>query len=234
MSGGPESLRAAGLALGYWQRRSEVVTHNLANAETAGFRGQKVFSEMLADGVPRVGTRTDTREGALQQTGSPLDLALRGEGFLVVRSDEGEQLVRTGSFTLDREGRVLDPQGRELMADNGPLVLPPGPVEIDTQGRVMVAGVDVGRLRVELASPATAAAQTPGRGRAVDLKATGAEVPIEARSIRQGYLEDSNVQALESLVELAVVQRSFDAVQNSVRVLDEVFGTAVNRLGRVG
>ena len=52
--------------------------------------------------------------------------------------------------------------------------------------------------------------------------------------IRQGFLEDSNVQALESMVELGMVQRSFDSVQNSLRVLDEVLDTAVNRLGRVG
>ncbi len=232
MSGGPESLRAAGLALSYWQRRSEVVTHNLANAETVGFRGQKVFSEMMADGVPRVGTRTDTRAGALKQTGSPLDLTVRGDGFFVVRSEEGEQLVRTGSFTLDRDGRVIDPRGRELMADNGPLVLPEGPVDIDTQGRVIVAGVEVGVLRIERSDPAAQGAM--GRDGTVALRATGAEVPVDVRSIRQGYLEDSNVQALESLVELAVVQRSFDAVQNSVRVLDEVLDTAVNRLGRVG
>lgn len=232
MSGGPESLRAAGHALSYWQRRAEVVTHNLANAETAGFRGQRVFTEMMSDGVPRVGTRTDERPGALRQTGGPLDLAIRGEGWFVVRSDEGESLIRTGSFTLDRDGRVVDPRGRELMAENGPLILPEGPVEVDAQGRVMVAGVDVGRLRMETADPAALQA-APGRDGRAELRATGAEVPLESRSIRQGYLEDSNVQPLESMVELGVVQRSFDAVQNSVRVLDEILDTAVNRIGRV-
>lgn len=233
MTGGPESLRAAGRALSYWQRRAEVVTHNLANAETAGFRGQRVFTQMMADGVPRVGTHTDDRAGALRQTGSPLDLAVRGEGWFVVRSDEGESLVRTGSFTLDRDGRVVDERGRELMSESGPLIVPEGPVEIDAAGRVVVGGVDVGRLRMERADP-EAMQVDPGRGGRAELRSTGNEVPVEARSIRQGYLEDSNVQALESMVELGVVQRSFDAVQNSVRVLDEIFDTAVNRIGRVG
>lgn len=233
MSGGPESLRAAGQALSYWQRRAEVVTHNLANAETAGFRGARVFTEMMADGVPRVGTRTDDRAGALRQTGSPLDLAVRGDGWFVVRSDDGESLVRTGSFTLDRDGKVVDPRGRELMAESGPLILPEGPVEIDAQGRVLVAGVDVGRLRMEVADPAALQA-APGRDGRAELRSTGAELPVEVRAVRQGYLEDSNVQPLESMVELGVVQRSFDAVQNSVRVLDEILDTAVNRIGRVG
>lgn len=233
MSGGPQSLRAAGLALSYWQRRAEVVTHNLANAETAGFRGQRVFTEMMADGVPRVGTRTDPRAGALRQTGAPLDLAQRGEGYFVVRSGEEESLVRTGSFTLDRDGRVVDPQGRELMGEGGPLILPEGPVEVDAQGRVMVAGVDVGRLRLEMPDPA-AVAGASGRSGQAALRSVGAEVPPESRMIRQGFLEDSNVQALESMVELGMVQRSFDSVQNSLRVLDQVLDTAVNRLGRVG
>ncbi len=233
MSGGPESLRAAGQALGYWQRRAEVVTHNLANAETAGFRGQRVFTQMMADGVPRVGTRTDPRAGALRQTGAPLDLALRGDGYFVVRSGDQESLVRTGSFTLDPEGRVVDAQGRELMGEAGPMILPEGPVEIDAQGRVMVAGVDVGRLRMEMPDPA-APPVDPGRGGRADLRSVGSDVPLEARTVRQGFLEDSNVQPLESMVELGIVQRSFDSVQNSLRVLDQVLDTAVNRLGRVG
>lgn len=233
MSGGPSSLRAAGQALGYWQRRAEVVIHNLANAETAGFRGQRVFSQVFADGVPRLGTHTDARPGALRQTGAPLDLALRGDGWFVVRSDEGESLVRTGSFTLDRDGRVVDERGRELLADNGPLILPDGPVEIDATGGVHVAGVAVGRLRVERAD-AAALQVDPARGGRAEPQATGDEVAPERRNILQGYLEDSNVQALESMVELTVVQRSFDAVQNSVRVIDEILDTAVNRIGRVG
>lgn len=233
MTGGPGSLRAAGQSLGYWQRRAEVVTHNLANAETAGFRGQRVFTRMLADGIPRVGTHADVRPGALRQTGAPLDLALRGEGWLVVRGDQGETLVRTGSFTLDRDGRVVDERGRELMADNGPLILPEGPVEIDGTGRVRVAGVEVGRLRLERADP-DAVPTDPARGGGTELRATGDEVPPEGRSVLQGHLEGSNVQALDSMVELMVVQRSFDAVQNSVRIIDEILDTAVNRIGRVG
>ena len=233
MTGGPGSLRAAGQALGYWQRRAEVVTHNLANAETAGFRGQRVFTRMLADGVPRVGTHTDARPGALRQTGAPLDLAVRGDGWFVVRSDEGESLVRTGSFTLDRDGRVIDERGRELLADNGPLILPEGPVDIDATGQVRVAGVSVGRLRMERVASEDLEVD-PLRGGRAGLPATGLEVPLESRSVLQGHLEDSNVQALESMVELSVVQRSFDAVQNSVRVLDQILDTAVNRIGRVG
>lgn len=249
MSGGPEGLRAAGHALLYWQRRQEVNTHNLANAETAGFRARRVFAEMLEGGLPSVGTRTDRRVGELRQTGAPLDLALGGQGNFVVQTPNGEKLVRSGSFTLDPEGRIIDATGNALLGTTGPLVVPPGPVEIDARGGVTVDGEQVGRLRIvgEPTSPSPLPgeevlpggrgsgeadpARAPARGEGPD--DVPDELPDEVIMVRQGYLEESNVSALDSLIEMTTIQRSFEAVQTSVRALDSVMETVANRIGRV-
>jgi len=248
---GPESLRAAGHALVYWHQRQEVNAHNLANVETAGFRGRRVFAEMLAGGLPRLGTAIDVRSGELRQTGSPLDLALIGEGHFVVQGDAGEVPVRSGSFTMDDGGRVVDAHGRPLLGEGGPLVLPPGPVEIDTRGRISVAGQEVGRLRVvrdtaPSSDPGTdvdgdprADAATGADGDGAPARTAAATATTEALGegevrIRQGYLEGSNVSALDSLIEMTTIQRSFEAVQNSVQTIDSVMETVANRLGRVG
>ncbi len=243
---GPDSLRAAGEALVYWNRRQEVNAHNLANVETAGFRGGRVFAEMLAGGLPRLGVTTDPRSGELRQTGSPLDLALAGEGRFVVQGDAGEQLVRSGSFTMDENGTIVDAHGRALLGEGGPLVLPPGPVEIDARGRISVAGEPIGRVRVVRDSAGTDAAAepdpdatSPGEGGAQPARVGAPVSSSEALSeeqirVRQGYLEGSNVSALDALVEMTTIQRSFEAVQNSVRALDSVLETVANRIGRVG
>jgi flagellar basal-body rod protein FlgF len=256
---GPQSLRAAGNALVYWQRRQAVNANNLANTETPGFRAQRVFAEVLRDGVPRVGTVTDPRAGDLRQTSAPLDLALEGEGRFVVQTADGEKLVRSGSFSLDADGRIVDVNGDALMGSGGPLVLPPGPVEIDTRGGVSVAGERVGQIRVVRGAGAgdggrgaaapdgfdSSASQgagllsggpssNPAPGSGAPGSSTADEIDPSQVMMRQGYLEGSNVSALDSLVEMTVIQRSFQAVQNSVRTIDSVMDTVANRLGRMG
>jgi flagellar hook-basal body protein len=240
---GPNSLRAAGHALVYWQRRQEVNSHNLANVETTGYQARRVFAELVEGGLPQLGTVVDRRGGDLRQTGGPLDLALVGDGHFVVQGAAGEQTVRSGSFTLDGLGQIVDEQGRPLMGEGGPLVLPPGPVEIDARGRVSVAGELVGRVRVvrEARTAEGAAAPSsqaevpdpdgprPAASSSSDLEPLGEEDVL----VRQGYLEGSNVSALDSLIEMTTIQRSFEAVQNSVQAIDSVMETVANRLGRL-
>lgn len=241
---GPEGLRAAGRALQYWQHRQQVNTHNLANVETTGFQARRVYSTLIAGGLPALGTAVDTRRGALHETGAPLDLTVT-EGYLVVGAGAGEERIRSGSFALDGNGRVIDEKGRPLMAEGGALVVPPGPVEIDAGGNVTVAGEWVARLRVERDF---APSDEPVPIGAVGM--TGAEFagdpsvsppldedgvrPEGLVSVRQGYLEGSNVSALDALIEMTTIQRAYDAVQGSVRTLDAALETIVNRLGRIG
>lgn len=241
---GPPSLRAAGHALMYWQRRQEVNANNLANVETAGFRAERVFAEATAGGVPALGTVVDPRAGSLRETGGPLDLALEGPGRFVVETPEGAQLLRSGSFALDPDGRIVDDRGYPLMGVGGALVLPPGPVRIDNRGVVTVADEEVGRLRIvrEVEVDRNDAARGggvggPGRGSPRDDTFAAMEsldeVPASQVTVRQGYMEGSNVSALESLIEMTTIQRSFEAVQNSVRAIDSMMDTVANRIGRV-
>lgn len=233
---GPPSLRAAGHALIYWQQRQEVNANNLANADTPGFRASRVFSEVLRGGLPSVGTSTDHRAGELRRTGGPLDLALVGDGRFVVETLDGERPVRSGSFSLDADGRIVDTEGNALLGLNGPLILPPGPVEIDDRGNVTVNGERVGRLRVVRGGDQAAGRSTvPGTGTGVEMASARAleDLPDQEVTIRQGYIEGSNVSALDSLVEMTTIQRSFEAVQSSVRAIDAMMGTVANRIGRI-
>ena len=82
----PPGLVAATQALRYWERRQEVVSNNLANADTTGFKGERVFARLLQGTVVGPEAATDYRAGALTTTDAPLDLALEGDGFFVVQT----------------------------------------------------------------------------------------------------------------------------------------------------
>ncbi|MCX5764019.1 MAG: flagellar hook-basal body complex protein, partial [Gemmatimonadetes bacterium] len=91
----PTGVDNAAAALRYLERRQEVSANNLANVSTDGFKGERAFARLLADGsTPTAETATDLRAGALTATNNPLDLAISGKGFLVVQTPTGEKLTR--------------------------------------------------------------------------------------------------------------------------------------------
>src|SRR5690606_10100423 len=107
-------IRAAN-ALHYWERRQEIAANNLANADTTGFKAEKVFARVMGDAIPVADAMTDMSAGTLTPTGEPLDLAIGNDAFLVVETPQGERLSRGGSFTLDAEGRIVDSSGNPLL-----------------------------------------------------------------------------------------------------------------------
>jgi len=231
MSGPINGMRQAASAMRYWERRQEIVANNLANVDTTGFKAERVFARMLGDGMgPVADTRTDLRHGALQQTGSPLDLAIGGDGFFVVSTPAGERLTRGGSFRLDDEGRIVDANGNFLLAETGSVVVDGGAVEIDGSGEIRVDGKVVGSLRIEAVPPGAELLHQEGT-----LFVPGdATIPIPAgdRQVRQGHLEDSNVSSIDALVDMISIQRAYSAAQKAMVTLDEVRGTIANDLAK--
>jgi flagellar basal body rod protein FlgG len=231
---GPGPLRDAASALRYWELRQQVASNNLANAETPGFKSERVFARLLSDATVEMGARTDMRAGALRPTGNPLDIGIAGDGaFLVVNTPNGERLVRGGAMRLDEQSRIVDAAGHVLLAEDGPITIPEGAtLTIDNDGTVRGNGAALGRLRVETVSdPAALEHEFAGLWRV-----NGERQPLESedRGVRQGTLEASNSNTLDGMVELIEIQRAWAAAQGGVRALDGVLDTMVNRLGRVG
>jgi flagellar basal-body rod protein FlgF len=223
-------LTRAAHALSYYERRQEVVANNLANADTNGFRAERVFARLLEGELPVIDTRTDFQAGALKQTGNPLDIALGGEGFFVVETPEGERLTRGGSFQLDAERRIVDAHGNPLMGEDGPITVPMGAIAVDDRGTISVEGREVARIRLEKVPRGTALQHAGGTQFLPD----EARAPLEPgeRVVRQGYLEDSNVSTVGSMVDMISIQRAYAAVQRTITTLDGVRGTIANELGK--
>lgn len=224
-------IRAAN-ALHYWERRQEIVANNLANAETTGFKAERVFARLIGNAVPAADTATDFRPGALKQTEGPLDLALGDRGFFVVDTPAGERLSRGGSFTQNADGELVDARGNRVLGEGGPIVLPPGRVEVSGAGVIQVDGREVARLRVETVPDGTRLQHEEGTLFIPD--PARAPQPADERMVRQGFLEDSNVSTIGSMVDLISIQRSYAAVQRAVVTLDGIRQTIANDLGKSG
>lgn len=227
----PPGMRRAGEAMRYLERRQEAVAHNLANASTPGFRGERVFARVLEGMTPEAHAGTDVRGGAMNATGRPLDLALGPEGFLVVDTPDGERWVRGGSFVLDPEGRVTDAAGNPLLGEGGALLLPAGQVEVREDGEILVEGESVARLRMEVPLE-SGALRREAAGRFIP-PPEGERAPAPGLRVRGGYLEESNVQPVDTMVEMITIQRNYTTLQRSIQVMDGVLGTIANELGRV-
>lgn len=238
---------ATGLAL-QWERQ-EAIANNLANVGTTGYkRDETLVSKSFNDhflyavsgnqrqpvgtvghGVAGTMTMTDFSTGVLAETGNSLDLAIEGEGFLVVETPQGERLTRNGSLTRDAQGYLVTSQGQRVLGENGPIILTGPEVEIRPNGDVVSQGDIVGRLRLE--KPATKGSILK---EGVNLfRANGALAPAENCQVRQGMLERSNVNSVLEMVRMIEVSRSYEAAQKVIAAHDAALEKAVTEVGRV-
>ncbi len=229
-------------------RASAVMAHNIANADTPGFRAARpVFGSVLerqqAAGAPPGGrtvafaqdraTWRDAAPGGLQRTGNPLDVALSGEGFFAVETPRGERFTRAGRFTLDPDSRVVDPDGNAVLgADGRPIELPPGSSRIEVLGDGTLrteAGV-AGQLRVVRFADAQAL-QAEG-DRLFAAPAGTAPEAVERPGVVQGAVEGSNVRPVLELTRMTDELRHFQFVAQLAEREGERLQGAVERILR--
>ena len=229
------SVQALSSTLDALTSRYRAVTHNLANANTAGFKKRRsMFAEALAHKEAQAG-RTgreieatsviDFTQGTAIQTGRPLDLCLTGEGFFTIETPAGRLYTRNGAFHVNANRQLVDSMGRVVAGSNGPIALPagasPADVTCSREGRLSARGTALGQLRVtqfekrQLLTPI-------GQGTFQAAEEAGASQAGAADfSIQQGFQEGSNVTMVEELVDLITVSRLYEANLKSVTKQDD-------------
>jgi flagellar basal-body rod protein FlgF len=219
-------------SLAYWQRLQEITSNNVANANTDAFKADRLAAHILPNGEHPVPVQTtDLQAGALRDTGRPLDLALEGEGFFVVRTPHGERLMRGGSMRLDAQGVLTDMNANPVLGTQGPLVVSGANVEVHGDGTIVVDGSIAGRLRIE-------AVDDPGRllkeGQGRFIAGGPTHEPADgATQVRQGSVEEANLDPLLSMVDLVTIQRAYASNIEALRAMDSVLGTITTEVGRV-
>ena len=205
-------------------------THNLANLGTTGFRAQlDSFRAVPVEG-PGLATRafvldattgSDFSLGVVQQTGNPLDVAVKGDGWIALQANDGSEVYsRAGNLGVSEGGVLLGQGGLAVAGDGGPITLPPGgrpSVAPDGTVSVMDArGVSsvVGRIR--LVSPLPAELQRGDDG--LFRMKSGIAPDADARvRLAPGSIESSNVNAVDAMVNLVALARAFDLQMNLLK-----------------
>ncbi|HYD52448.1 MAG TPA: flagellar hook-basal body complex protein [Gemmatimonadaceae bacterium] len=238
----PSGLASAVNALRYYERRQEVVANNLANVSSDGFKAERVFAQLMRDAngavAPVAIASTDLRAGALRETGAPLDLAIEGEGFLVVGTANGERLSRGGSLRIDAANRLVDAGGNPLLGAKGPVTFSPAQLAAAKDASIAIARdgtIRLGEQAIDVLRMERVAAGAPLQHEGAALFVPPAEraaLAPDARTVRQGFVEGSNADSLGSLVDMIAVQRAFQSVQKTISVLDDVREIAANQLGK--
>lgn len=211
----------------------DVLTHNLANASTTGFKRDTVQfqdalqREMFANGGrgPRIGSFssgpqvagrfTSFEPGALTPTGNPLDVALAEDsGAFAVETPQGVRYTRDGSFALDSERNLVTKQGHAVLDANlRPIALPPGSkISIDGQGNVSVDDQQVATIGVFAGTFVKEGASLFGAPDAL---------PVDSVALHPAAIESSNVNAIETMVQMITLNRAFEMAQRAIVTQDE-------------
>lgn len=226
-------------------QRMHAISQNLANVSTPGFKRERVVAHGFVDYLrlpaesglkstvavqsPLLQTYTDFSSGTLHRTGAPLDVAVEGNGFLVVQTPRGEAYTRQGNLHLDSSGQLVTGAGLPLVGDGGAIRLTDPNPRIDQQGRVHDGGRLVGQIRVvNVSNPGTLA--DLGAGLFAPTPSTALDTNAQPR-VRQGFNETSNVVSMNQMVKLIDTVRHFESSQRVIKSYSNMLDRAINVLG---
>lgn len=218
-------------------RAQSEVAHNLANADTVGFKAQMSAFQPLAvqgQGLPtRVngvayGQGVDMRQGGQIDTGRELDVAVQGEGWIAVQAPDGsEAYTRAGSLQLTADGLLTDDRGNPVMGDGGPITVPQstqmsigadGTLSVVPMGQTPETIAAVGRLK--LVNPGVDQLQQ-GTDGLMHLVGGGNAPADPTVTLKSGALESSNVNPSETLVQMIQLSRQYELQIRSIKSADE-------------
>ncbi|SRR5581483_1063035 len=227
----------------------ELVANNVANVNTAGYRGQipsfesllvesqrsgetNSWSRLLNQFAVLNGSRLDLAEGNLQRTGNPLDFALEGPGFFAVQTKAGTLYTRNGSFQVSRSGQLLTSAGDPVLGSDGPITLPlNAEPAISSDGTISIGGAVAGKVKVVEFAPGAQIEALGGSYYAAPAKAAAAALRTQ---VRQGMLESSNVNPVSAVVRLISAQREAEMVGRAMNAFYSDFNRiAADELPRV-
>jgi len=183
--------------------RLDIATENLANVSTNGFHAALARGTLTAHGVEIARVEAPAAH-AYRHTGRPYDFAIVGEGAFRVRDNAGNvRATRDGAFERDRFGVLRDASGAALLGLRGPVRVPEG-ATVDERGQVMVGATRIDRI-------------TTGRD----------------ATLRCGFVETANVDAIGEMVSVMTSQRSFESAEKVVAAIDGVRQKSSNDVARI-
>jgi flagellar basal-body rod protein FlgF len=237
------------------ERQIDVISNNIANVNTNGFKtDQPLFEEFLTSGahednfsgkdrqvsfVQDRGTYIDLTQGSLQQTGNSLDVAIEGNGFLAVQTAGGERYTRDGNLQLNTQGQLTTESGELVLGNSGPIVFQQTDhdITISADGTITVvegsARTDSVRGKLRVVNFADSQSlQKQG----ANLYAANNQAAVQAdlsSTVRQGYVEKSNVNSVAEMGRMIEVSRTYSQIANLLQQQGELHKNAINQLAEI-
>ncbi len=205
----------------------DTTTNNIANVDTTGFK--KMMIEEMSQRIDQNGLDSNhlfvfprfkqslifEEQGALKQTGVPLDLAIEGKGFFVIQKGTQQLLSRDGHFFISPDGFLVNKDGNRVLDKEGqPIALENNQVTITSDGKIYQQGEEVASFQIvdyDKVTPVGANYYQPsGAKRAAKF------------TLYQGYLESSNVNPVLEMTSLITAQRRFEIYNNLIKSIDQL------------
>ncbi|HUH29916.1 MAG TPA: flagellar basal-body rod protein FlgF [Rhodanobacter sp.] len=218
-------------------RAQSEVAHNLANADTVGFKAQlSAFEPLAVQGVglaTRVngvafGQGVDMRQGGQIDTGRELDVAVQGDGWIAVQDAQGgEAYTRAGDLRLTADGMLTDARGNLVLGDGGPISMPQsaqmsvgadGTISVVPMGQTPNTLSAVGRIKLVNPVATELSLGADGLMHLADDATAGADPAV---TIKSGALESSNVNPSQTLVQMIQLSRQYELQVRAIKSADE-------------
>lgn len=236
------------------QNRLDIITNNLANADTIAYKKEGATSQSfdsvlgvkikdssvyninqvigkLSLGVKIGESYTDYNSGSLEETGNTYDLAIEGDGFFAIsfkdkRGNESTRYTRDGSFTVNNDGALVTKDGDYVLGQGGQITIPAGAskISIDEMGNIFADGEYVDQLKMVDFENYD---YLKKYGENMYIAVDGAVQKDAGCKVNQGYIETSNVNVVSEMVEMINVSRAFESNQKVINTIDETLGKSV-------
>jgi flagellar basal-body rod protein FlgF/flagellar basal-body rod protein FlgG len=229
----------------------ELAANNLANISTTGYKAQREFYKSLEASLGNLnqrqvsplnkainnygvlgGATVDVQAGTLERTGNDLDLAMEGSGFFVAQTKAGLRYTRNGNFRVDADGQLVTAWGDPVMDDQDrPIDIPSGPVSVGPDGTISSQGAVVGNLQIVDFAPGTVLVP---EGNSMYRAPKGSATPATDPRVRQEMLEASNMNPVTGTIDLIMIQRQAQLLQQVLAIFHNEFNkSAAEDLPRV-
>ncbi|NTJ41342.1 flagellar basal-body rod protein FlgF [Agrobacterium larrymoorei] len=226
------------------ERRLTTIADNIANMNTVGFRGTEVkFDDVMSQTrndlraniafVTQGNDYLSTRNGELIKTGNTFDFAVKGDAWFAINTPAGQVMTRDGRFSMSTTGELISTQGYSVLDAGG------APIQLDLAGGEPTVGVD-GRIlqngRVMGQIGLFSADATKGFVRYENSGVIFSEAPKPVVDdmhvgVVQGYVEQSNVNAISQMTQLVQVNRAFDGISSLMKSTEDSLSQAIRTLG---
>ena len=228
------------------QQKLDVLSNNLANINTPGFKQDKLvfrvpfekegdspqnFLQGPSAPIPS-GARTDFSQGILRHTDNAMDLALDGDGFFCIQTPMGTNYTRNGSFGINGDGLLSTEDGLPVLGQGGEIQVGGSNIHVDEDGNVFVDGDQVDTLKIVSVSQPESMKKMGNSLFALGGSEAAQEM-TEGFKVMQGYIETSNVNSIRVMTEMIDLSRGFEAYQKIIQFLDDAAKKSINEVGRV-